>query len=119
MLSMTIYRDCIALWCSPAPQCPLIIQVPGTPALATRCRKQGTVEGPEELPGPLSRDSAALQYITIVAPVTSDSKYDFSCQAADRKQNIIYCQIQPAEAHTWLLEAQAVEAPRAGFRPTS
>ena len=48
------------------------------------------MKGPEQLPGLLPRDSAALQYITIVAPVTSDSKYDFSCQAADRKQNIIY-----------------------------
>lgn len=100
-------------------ECPLIIQGPGTPALATRRREQVTVEGPEELPGPLPRASAALQYITAVAPVTSDSKYDFSCQAADRKQNIIYCQIQPTEAHTWLLEARATEAPRAGFPRTS
>lgn len=68
----------------------------------TCCRKQVIVEGPEELPSLLPRESAAHQYITIVAPVTADSKYDCSCQAADRKQNIIYCQMQPAEAYTWL-----------------
>lgn len=51
-----------------------------------------------------------------MAPVTSDSKYDFSCQAADRKQNIIYSQIQPAEAHIWFPEAQAAEThPWVGF----
>lgn len=78
------------------------------------------MEGTEELASLLPCDSAAHQYITIVAPVTSDSKYDFSCQAADRKQNIIYCQIQPTEAHTWLLEAQAAEIhPRAGFQGTN
>lgn len=89
-------------------------------AQATCRRKQVTVEGTEELASLLPRDSAALQYITIVAPVTSDSKYDFSCQAADRKQNIIYCQIQPREAHTWLLEAQAAEIhPWAGFQGAS
>lgn len=40
-------------------------------------------------------------------PVTSDSRYDFSCQAAGRKENVIYSQMQPAEAHTWLLGAGA------------
>lgn len=65
--------------------------VPGTPALVTCCRRQVTREGPEQVPRLLPRDSVALQYVTTVAPVTSDSKYDFSCQAADREQNVIYC----------------------------
>lgn len=95
------------LWCSPAGR---------TPAPATRLQEPGKGGGaggtcPASFPV-----TAALQYITIVAPATSDSKYDFSCQAADRKQNIIYNQIQPAEAHTWLPEVRAAEThPRAGF----
>lgn len=49
-------------------------------------------------------------------PITSDSRYDFSCQAADRKQNIIYSQIQPAKTHTWLPAACTVEVhPRTGL----
>lgn len=77
----------------------------------------GDREGSTEVAGGLPHDSAALPYITIVAPVTTDSKYDFSCQAAGRKQNVIYSQIQPPETHTWLPRVGATEThpPRGRF----